>query len=283
VLWGPSVSAIVRQGFARKRVATGGGAEPNPLSSQGIQVLQFLGGPRAPATTGLPRFQEAPAAMADDGLWRWMSQQKPHRGGLRQSVEQRMQLRKREVQSGSPWGAPWAAPLLQGHGPPQQAVGGRECRSTGNGQQELALAQSVEDTRGLFFIRLTGAVLPRFAMVAHRLTGHAADLRATACEPFVEGLPRNTGRFHGDQATLTPVCVQVGRERLFKAPKALTGMGKFELTTTHGGLRPQTSTGLGLAHIDSHEEQVRVVSIRFTLMRVSCLLLQAHGARLLVG
>src|SRR5215510_9208633 len=141
MLFGQSVSEIVRQGFDLKLVETVGGSETNTLYSQGINVLKFLGGPLATATTGLPLFQEAPAAMAYDGLWRWTSQQKPHRGGLRQSLDQRIQLRKREVNGGSQLVAQLAAPFLQGHVPSPQAVGGRECRITGNGQKELALSQ----------------------------------------------------------------------------------------------------------------------------------------------
>jgi hypothetical protein len=137
-LCGQSVSEIVRQGFDRKLVDTVGVSETNTLSSQVIHVLQLLGGPLATATTGLPLLQEAPAAMASDGFWRWMSQQNPQSGGLRQLLEQRMQLRKREVQSGAQLVAQWAAPFLQGHVPPHQAGGGRACRITGNGQKELA-------------------------------------------------------------------------------------------------------------------------------------------------
>ena len=101
-----------------------------------------------------------------------MSQQKPPRGGRRQLLAQRLQLRTRAVKSGSPLVAPWAAPFLQGQGPPHQAVGGREGRSTGNGPKELARSPEVAETRGLFFSRFPGAVWHRVAMVPHRLPGH---------------------------------------------------------------------------------------------------------------
>jgi hypothetical protein len=202
-----------------------------------------------------------------------MRQPKPPRGGLRQRLEQRLPLRPRAVPSGAPVVAPWAAPFLQGQGPPPQAVGGREGRSTGNGQQELARSQAVDETRGSLDSRLPGAVLPRVALVPHRLPGPEAALLAPAVEPFVEGLPSQTGRFPGAQAPLPPGGVPGGLERLCKAPQALTGRGTCELTTTHGGLRPQTSTVVGFAHIDSHGEQGRVVSI--------CL--PSPGTRLLVG
>jgi hypothetical protein len=112
---------------------------------------------------------------------------------------------------------------------------------------------------------------------------HQADFIATAVEPFVEGLPIDAGRFHGDQDTLTSVFVQMCLEGLFKTPETLLGVGKFKLTTAHGGLRTHASTMLGFAHIDSNEEQVRVVYIFFTLIGVSPILCQSHGTLLLVG
>ena len=141
--------------------------------------------------------------MAYDGLWRRLDLQKPPRGGLRQGLDQGMQRRKRAVKGGSQLVAQLADAFLQGHVPPPQAVGGREGWITGTRQQELALAQEVEDTGGIFFLGFPGAVLHRFAMVPHGLAVHQADLRATAVEPFLEGLPGDPGRFHGDQGTLT--------------------------------------------------------------------------------
>src|SRR5262249_26121520 len=103
-------------------------------------------------------------------------------------------------------------------------------------------------------IGFTGPVLHGFAMVAHRLAVHQADCIATAVEPFVEGLPGDTGRFHGDQETLPPVFDHMYPEGLFKAPEALPRMGKLKLTTAYGGLRPQTGIVFGFAHIGSYEE-----------------------------
>jgi hypothetical protein len=79
------------------------------------------------------------------------------------------------------------------------------------------------------------------------------DFIATAVELFVEGLPVDTGRFHGDQDMLTPIFDQVDFEGLFKAPEALAGMGKFELATTHSGLRTDASIVFGFTHIDSNK------------------------------
>src|SRR5262245_43615195 len=104
-----------------------------------------------------------------------------------------MQLRQREVQNGSQLVAQWADAFLKGHGPSHEAGGSPEYWITVNGQKELPLAQSVEDTSGVFFIGFTGPVWHRLAIVPHRLAGHQADLIATVFEPFVEGLPVDTG------------------------------------------------------------------------------------------
>ena len=82
---------------------------------------------------------------------------------------------------------------------------------------------------------------------------HQADFIATAVEPFVEGLPVDTGRFHGEQAMLTPIFDEVCLEGLFKAPEALAGVGKFELATAHSGLRTDTRIVFGFTHIDSNK------------------------------
>ncbi len=106
---------------------------------------------------------------------------------------------------------------------------------------------------------------------------------APACAPFVQGLPRAPGRFHGDQDTLTPLVVQGGLEGRCKAPAALPGVGKCARTTAPAGRRPQTGTVLGFAHLDSNEEQGRLVSLRFPLVRGSSILWQSHGTLLRVG
>jgi len=109
-----------------------------------------------------------------------------------------------------------------------------------------------------------------------------ADLIATALEPFVEGVPVDTRGFHGDQEPLTPGFAQMRLKGLFKALETLPGMGQFEFTTAHGGLRPHARIVFGFAHIDSNEEEVRVVYIFFTLIGGSSILLQSHETYLLL-
>src|SRR5262249_38104314 len=155
--------------------------------------------PLATATTRLPPCQQMPAALAYDGLGCWGGLKKPQRRWLRQVWNERMQLRKREGNGGSQLVTERADALLQGHGPPHQAIGGREGRITDNGQKELARPESVQDTGGIFFIGFTGALRHRLAIVPHRLAVPQAALIATAVEPFVEGLPVDPRWFHGDQ------------------------------------------------------------------------------------
>jgi len=124
----------------------------------------------------------------------------------------------------------------------------------GNRQKALPLAQQVKDTGGILFIGFPGPIRHRFPMVTDRLAVYQADPIAPAVEPFVEGLPVDTRGFHGDQETLPSVLVPVCFEGLFKAPEALPGMGTFELTTAHRGLRSHARMVFGFAHIDSHEE-----------------------------
>src|SRR5262249_31316945 len=126
VLFGQSIRASLCQGLDLKLVDLVGVFEPDTLGSQVVDVLQFLGAPLAPATTRLPPCQTGPAALAYDGLWRWIDLQKSQRGGLRQALNQWMQLRKREVNGGSQLVAQLTAAFLEGHVPPHQAVGGRE-------------------------------------------------------------------------------------------------------------------------------------------------------------
>jgi hypothetical protein len=118
-----------------------------------------------------------------------------------------------------------------------EAISSLPCGVAFDRQEELAWPQQVEDAVGIFFISLTRSVLHGLAIVPYGLAVHQADLIATAFEPFVEGLPVDTGWCHGDQDRLTPVCDQVGFEGLFQASEACIGVGKFELTTAHGGLR----------------------------------------------
>jgi hypothetical protein len=282
-LFGQSVRESLCQGFALNLVEMVWGFETSTLCGQVRDGLPCRGAPLTPATTGLPLCQEAPAALAYEGLWGWLALQKPPRGGLRQVLNQRMQRRKREVKGGAQLVASWADPLLECQVPAQHAVSGREGRLTGNGQQELTLAQSVADTGSLLCIGFTGPVRHRCTIVAHGLAVSQADLIATVLEPCVERLPIETGGCHGDEDRLTPVFDSVCLEGLLKAPEALTGVGKGERTTAQGGLRPHTSLVFGFAHLDANEEEGRVGYVRFPLIGVSSILWQSHGTSLLLG
>jgi len=152
-----------------------------------------------------------------------------------------------------------------------------------NRQKALTLAQQVKDTVRILFIGFTGTILHRFPLVTDRLAVDQADPIAAALEPFVERWPVNTRGLHGDQHPLTFVFDQVRPEGLFEAPEALAGMRQCKRTTAHGGLRPQTCTVFGFAHIDAYEEEGGLGHILFTLIGVSSILLQSHGTYLLLG
>jgi hypothetical protein len=172
--------------------------------------------------------------------------------------------------------------FFQGHVSAHHAVGGLKRWVAFNGPKELPRSQQVADTVCIFFVGFPGPVLHGVAMVAHRLAVDQADPIATAVEPFVQGLPGDTGGLHSDQETLTPVFDQMVLEGLFKAPETFSGVGKLKLATAHGGLRPQTRIVFGFAHIDSNKEQMGLVYIRFTLVGISSILCQSHGTYLLL-
>ena len=79
------------------------------------------------------------------------------------------------------------------------------------------------------------------------------------------------------------ILAQLIPERLLKATEALTRMGKFQFAAVDGGLRANTGTVLGFTHIDSHEQQVRLLLVCFTLFGVAARLCQSHETLLLVG
>ena len=70
--------------------------------------------------------------------------------------------------------------------------------------------------------------------------------------------------------------------RLLKATAARTRVGQVQCAAVDGGLRANTGPVLGLTHIDSHEQQVRLRHVCFTRFGVSALLLQSHETLLLV-
>jgi hypothetical protein len=254
VVFSQSVCPIVRQGFPLTRVETGGGCATETLCGHGVARRPWLAGPWAAATPGLPRCQEASRARAHEGLWRGMALKKPHSGWRCQVLAERRHRWTREVHGGSSLVAPLAALCLEGHMPPHQAVGGQECRITGNGQKALALSSYIADTGSIFCIGFTGPVRHGVPMVAHGWAGHQADRRATAGESCGESLPRETGRCHGEQEALPPVLDHGGLAGLCQALEALTGGGTCELATAQSSRRTSASMRFGLAHIDSHEE-----------------------------
>jgi hypothetical protein len=141
---------VAWQGGALERVAARGGLETNAGWGQVLEVGEGLRTPLTATLAGRPLFYDACASVAQDRGWGRLGWPAAQSGRWRQVVHEGMECRKREGQSGSPWVAQLAAPFLQGHGSPHQAVGGRACRITGNGQQAPARAQAVEDTRSIF-------------------------------------------------------------------------------------------------------------------------------------
>ena len=79
--------------------------------------------------------------MAQDRCWGGIGLQEAQSGWLREVFHEWIEFWKREVNSGSQLVPQLAAPFLECHMPRHQAVGSLECRITGNGQKELALAQ----------------------------------------------------------------------------------------------------------------------------------------------
>jgi hypothetical protein len=253
MLFGQGVSQVVGQGFDFKCVDTVRICETDTLFGKVIDALKPLRAPLTTATAGLPLFQEASAAVTQDGLWGCIRLQEASRGGLRQILHQRIEFRKRQVNGRSQLIAQLAHPFFQGHVSLHQAVGSPELRIAFHGQEEFALEEQVEDTVRIFFVGFTGAIRHRFAIIADRLTVHQTDTVPTAFEPFVERLPVDPGGLHGDQRPSTVGFDEVIPEGLLKELEALPGVGEFKLAAADACLRPQTGTVFGFAHIDSNE------------------------------
>jgi hypothetical protein len=181
-------------------------------------------------------------------------------------LHQRMQLRECQMESGSQLIAQLTDPFLAGHVSLHHAVGGRECSITGNRQEERALLEQVEDTGRSFFIGLTGPMRDGFAIVADGVTVHQTDTGARGCEPFIARLPIETRRLHGDPQPMTMGFVQVMLEGGLTARESLSGMCKCQFAAADASLRSHTSPVFGFAHIDSHQEPVSLLHIRFTLL-----------------
>jgi hypothetical protein len=197
-------------------------------------------------------------------------------------LQEGSECRQRQGARRSSLMAEWAQPFVPGHRPWQEPRGSWQCGGACARQEACARPQQVEEAVGIFGVSFTRAVLPRLTMGPDGVAGPQAALRAPALEPCVEGLPGETGWFHGARLC-GPVCAQVCLEGLCKASDALPGVGKGELTPASRGLRPQTSTVWGFADINASEAEVRLVDGLGTLMGVASILLESHGTLLLVG
>jgi hypothetical protein len=234
---GQGVSESLGQRCARKRIEVVGVCEAKTVLGTVVDGLELCGAPLAAVAATLPPFQEACAAVAQDCCGRRGRLQEPQRRGLGQVFAQRIELREREVESGSQRIAQLTDPFLEGHGSLQHAVSSLALGGACDGQKALALPQQVKDTVRLCFISFPGALLHGLAIVSPRLAVDQTDLLTTAVEPFVEGLPVATRGFHGDQAPLTPGFNQMIPESLFKALETLPGVGKLKFATAYDGLR----------------------------------------------
>jgi len=90
LLFGQSVSQILRQGLHLKLVDPVWVFETHTRCGQVVDMLKFLAGPLTAATPGLPLCQEASLARAQEGLWRWMDVKKPQSGWLCQVLDERL-------------------------------------------------------------------------------------------------------------------------------------------------------------------------------------------------
>ena len=254
LVFGQCVSEILGQRCDLKGIEVVWVCASNTGWGKVVDRVERVGAPLAAAAATLPLFPKACAAVVPDSCRRGGRLQKPQRRGLGEVFDQRIQLRQRQVESGAQLVAQLPAPFLESHVSLHHAVRGFELGGACDGQKALALPQQGKDTVGICCIGFTGARLHGLAVVPHRLAVDQTDLIATALEPFVEGLPGATRGFQSDQEPLTPGVNQMIPESLFKALETLPGVGKFELTTAHGALRPHARLVFGFAHIDSPEE-----------------------------
>jgi hypothetical protein len=141
LLFGQGIDQIACEGFDLELVDAISVLETDAGFGKVIDAVEGLRPPLPAATTGLPLFQEACPAVAQNGLWSGMGVQEASSGRLRQVFHEGIEFRKREVNSGSQLVPQLADPFLECHVPLHQAVGGLEFRITVNGQKELALAQ----------------------------------------------------------------------------------------------------------------------------------------------
>jgi hypothetical protein len=270
------------EGFDRELVDAISVLEPNAGFGKVREAVEGLRPPLPAAPTGLPLLQAAWTAVAHNGLWSGMGVQEASSGRVRQVVHEWMAFRTRQVDGGAQWMTPLADALLQGHGPLHHAGSSPALRVACNGQEACALEEHVENTVRLCCVGFPGALRPRLAIMADRLAVPETDPVPTAVEPGVEGVPVAPRGFHSEQETSTVIVAQLVRERLRQAPEALTSVGNCQFAAVDRGRRANTGTVLGVPHIDSHAQQVRLLHVCFTLLGGSARLCQAHETCLLI-
>ena len=282
LLFGQGIDPVTYQRGDLELVEASGGLETEAGLGQVIEAVEGFRAPLPAALAGLPGFQKRWAAVSQAGGWSGIGLQEAQSGRLRQVFYQQITVGKHEGEGRAQLIAQLADAFLQGQVALQQAGGGLEFSLTCNRQEELALLEQVEDTVRIFFIGFPGPIRYGFAIVADGLPGHQTDTVARVFEPFIERLPIDTGGRHGDQQPMIMVFVQVIAAGVLKELASLPGVCKFQFAAADASLRPQTSTGFGFAHIDSYEEEVGLVYVRFTLVGISSILCQSHEILLLL-
>ena len=117
MLFGQGIDQVVCQCSERELVEARGVLETNAGLGQVIDAVEGLRAPLTAAMAGLPLFQKACAAMAQERLWSWIGLQEAHSGRLRQVLHQGMEFRKGEVDGRSQLMAELADPFFQRHRP----------------------------------------------------------------------------------------------------------------------------------------------------------------------
>ena len=281
-LLGQGIDHVPSQREARARVEARGGLETAAGLGQGLAAVAGCRAPRPAALAGWPGFQHTGAAVSQEGGGRWLGLPAAQSGRWRQGFSPQRPCGQGEGEGRSQWLAPWADALRQGQGAWPQAGGGLACRRTGTRQAALARLEPVAETVRSVCIGVPGPMRSGFAMGTAGVPGPQPATVAIVFEPFLERWPRDTGGLHGAQQPLTMVGVPVMPAGVLKALASRTGVGQCQCAAAEASLRPQTSVGCGLAHIDSNQEQVRRLTIRFTLLGGASILCQSHGTLLLV-
>ena len=97
LVFGQGIDQVVCQCSDLERVDAIGVTETNAGCGQIIDTVEGLRAPLTAAMAGLPLFQKARAAMAQDRLWSGIGLQEAQSGRLRQVVHQGIKFRKGEV------------------------------------------------------------------------------------------------------------------------------------------------------------------------------------------